>query len=41
MLIVEFDAEHRAGQDGGDDPFDFNVFFFAGSFHVGRDGRKF
>jgi hypothetical protein len=27
MLVVQFDAEHRAGQHGRDATFDFNVFF--------------
>ena len=30
MLVVQLDAEHRAGQDGLDAAFDFDVFFFDG-----------
>jgi len=29
MLVVEFDAEHRAGQHRGDTAFHFDVLFFA------------
>ena len=32
MLVVEFDAEHRSREHGGDAAFDFNVFFF----HAGQ-----
>jgi hypothetical protein len=27
MFVVEFDAKHRACEDGQNPPFDFNVFF--------------
>ena len=28
MFVVQFDPKHGSGEDGGDDAFDFNMFFF-------------
>ena len=37
VLVVEFDTKHRAGQNGLDPTFDFDVFFFDWCSHA--DGR--